>query len=62
MTRRTKPSIKWDGHVFRKRPVINVYLWLGQEFAVAKAFASYVPGDCYWKDSLVERPSKGVKS
>jgi hypothetical protein len=46
----TKPGIAEDVH---RKP----RCWLSEDGSFsAKAFASFDPGDCDWKDSLVERP------
>lgn len=68
----TKPSIDWshvapqfkwmatdeDGVtcLFSEKPVAVGDNWMGDVFVDAMAFASFVPGNCDWKDSLVKRP------
>ena len=39
-------------------PVLNYNIWLGgkSDCAPAEAFASFRPGACTWRDSLVHRP------
>jgi len=60
------PDYKWlardkDGGPFfyTKRPSCGRGTWhrpSGSGMNGADTFASYTPGDCDWKDSLVERP------
>ena len=46
--------------LFPNKPKMCEYCWIlrGDVSHAAEPFASYVPGNCDWKDSLVERPSK----
>ena len=60
------PGYKWlardeDGrsYLFDDKPTIRISVWLacdGIDYAHPDGFASYAPGTCDWKDSLVERP------
>ena len=46
-------------YVYENKPkigVANFWCDLKGEFNQVNGLASYVPGTCYWKDSLVERP------
>lgn len=68
----TKPSINWDhvhpdykwmatdqnGKVFlhTTKPHIDGDSWTGNLYAYTCSYASFVPGTCDWKDSLVVRP------
>lgn len=46
------------GYIYTARPEPESFSWrnAGDEVITANYFASYDPGTCDWKDSLVERP------
>jgi len=59
------PDYKWlatdaDGTTFlyKEEPIAGVGQWRGQSWGFVRAdtFASFIPGDCDWKESLVQRP------
>src|SRR5690554_1610547 len=58
------PDYKWvatdaDGEnlLNRKEPRAGWYEWVGgQHWVGACIFKSFIPGDCDWKESLVQRP------
>lgn len=68
----TKPSINWnhvskdfnylaedrDGFAFlyRSRPTASTSEWFSENIHPVVGFASFKPGTCDWKDSLVVRP------
>ena len=68
----TKPSINWDhvhpdykwmatdqnGKVFLHtiKPHIDGEYWIGGLYAHTYSYASFVPGTCDWRASLVVRP------
>lgn len=72
MNTTAKPSINWDhvskdynylaedkdGFVclYKSKPIIGTSEWLSENFHRAAGFASFKPGTCDWKDSLVVRP------
>lgn len=58
------PEYKWlardesgDAYVYSGQPCAHDGIWkyVGK-YRMADPFASYTPGTCDWKDSLVERP------
>ena len=44
--------------LYEKEPFLSLDSWgiQGGEASVVRMFASYIPGTCNWKDSLVTRP------
>lgn len=47
-----------SAYIYVIRPKLGDAIWLNKgTCGHATAFASYQPGDCDWKDSLVERPA-----
>ena len=51
-------DIDGNAYLYSERPVLGLNGWQTTQgdCAEAEQFASYVPGTCDWKDSLVERP------
>jgi hypothetical protein len=68
----SKPSINWDHvhpdykwmatdadgktFLYEKAPTDVHHRWDGQRWVEACVFNSFIPGDCDWKKSLVQRP------
>lgn len=68
----TKPSIDWshvapewkwlaqnaDGsaYIYKETPIVADSVWVGGELIRVHHLASFVPGTCDWRDSLVTRP------
>lgn len=68
----TKPSINWDHvapefvvmaadsdgapWLYEDEPKAGNFEWFGCRGVEANVFASFVPGTCDWRDSLVIRP------
>jgi hypothetical protein len=58
------PEFKWlardqcgDTYLYAFKPDAEVFVWVTEGvFCECKGFASYSPGTCAWRDSLVERP------
>jgi hypothetical protein len=73
-----KPSIDWSHvsdrfnalatgsagftHLYSRRPEPNAHGWFGGDIETVEPFASYVPGTCDWRDSLVMRPGYEEKA
>ena len=53
-------DLNGSAFLFPNKPKMCDYCWIlrGDVSHAAEPFASYVHGNCDWKDSLVERPSK----
>ena len=47
-----------NAYLYWERPALSTTGWepTRGDFAEAQSYASYTPGTCNWKDSLVERP------
>lgn len=68
----TKPSINWDhvskdynylaededgfAFLYKSRPTAGISDWYSEDFYRSDGFASFKPGTCDWKDSLIVRP------
>jgi hypothetical protein len=59
------PEYKWlardkcgDAYLYLSEPELCQTVWIsgGEHTQIARVFASYTPGTCDWRDSLVERP------